>query len=70
MLHEQYEDMDPNYRSKEFFNNKKLINQLDGTQMKHAGLYAGEILSANQLGKVQQIRLRRLANVLGGFLEE
>ena len=70
MLHEQYEDMDPDYSSRNYLNNKKPLDTLDGTLMKKSGLYAQNILSANQLGKVHQIRLRRLANVIGGFLEE
>ena len=70
MLHELYEDMDPDYRSKEFIKNRELINSLNGSRMKKSGLNAQKVLSSNQLGKVQQIRLRKLANVLEGFLEE
>ena len=70
MLHELYEDMDPDYRSREFIQNRELINNLNGTRMKKSGLNAQKVLSANQLGKVQQIRLRKLANVLEGFLEQ
>ncbi|MDH5657062.1 MAG: hypothetical protein OEZ34_14200 [Spirochaetia bacterium] len=70
MLHELYEDMDPDYRSADFYKNSDLIGQLNGSRMKRSGLNAQNLLNESQLGKVQQIRLRRLADVLGGFAEE
>jgi hypothetical protein len=69
MLHELYEDMNPDYRPIQFLSRKTLITTIENKSMlPESGLAARNVLSGSQLQKVEQIRKRRLARVLDRFV--
>lgn len=68
MLHEIYEDMDPDYRSSIFFARKKLLGSIEShTILPDYDLKARGMLNETQMDKVAEIRQRRLAPVLDRF---
>ena len=68
MLHELYEDMDPEYRSSIFFARKKLLGSIESnTILPDYDLRARGLLNDTQLDKVHEIRQRRLTPVIDRF---
>jgi len=68
MLHE-YEDMDPDYRSSLFLQNRSLLAGIEShTTLPVNGLCARALLTTAQLDKVVQIRKRKLSAVLDRFV--
>lgn len=61
MLHEIYEDMDPDYISRIFQARKKLVSSIDHTLLPENGLLARGLLDESQLAKVRKIRKRRMS---------
>lgn len=71
MLHELYEDMDPEYRSRIFLARKKLLGSLESpTLLPEFGLHAREILNEKQFSRVEEIRKRRLAQLAHALVED
>ncbi len=68
MLHELYEDMDPDYRSSAFLSKKKLLGSIESpSSLPEYGLQARAMLNTTQLKRVEKIRERRLATVISRF---
>jgi hypothetical protein len=67
MLHEFISEMEPDYRSPVFLSDKSLIGDSTAALNSDADLTARRILSSGQLSKVQKIRSRKLAGILGRF---
>lgn len=70
MLHELYDDMDPDYKSRGFQTRTSLIESINGISPEKEGMNARSVLSSDQIGAVQKIRLRRLALVLDKFIQD
>ncbi len=64
MLHDTYEDFDPEYTSRVFQARKKLVASVDQTLLPENGLLARGLLDDAQLEKVRNIRTRRLSPVI------
>lgn len=68
MLHELYEDMDPDYRSSIFLARKKLLGSIENQSiLPEYDLRARGLLNETQMDKVAEIRERRLAPVIERF---
>jgi len=71
MLHEVYEDMDPDYRSKQFLSRKTLIGTIENSSLlPESGLSARNLLTHAQLKKIDKIRSKRLAGVMERFVRD
>lgn len=70
MLHE-YADMDPDYKARTFISRKELLSSVESTTiLPENGLSARSLLDECQLGKVQEIRVRRLSAVIDRFRKD
>ncbi|MCR9143646.1 MAG: hypothetical protein NXI24_15465 [bacterium] len=61
MLHDIYEDLDPEYTARIFQARKKLVGSVDQTLLPENGLLARGLLNDEQLKTVRNIRTRRLS---------
>jgi len=68
MLHELYEDMDPEFKSRVFLARKILLGSVESPTLIPAhGMTARNLLTPSQLEKVKKIRTRRLSRVINQF---
>lgn len=71
MLHELYEDMDPDYRSRIFLARKKLLSSVESPSLLPLqNLSARKLLNTVQLEKVVDIRKKRLRKVIDRFIAD
>ncbi len=71
MLHETYEDMDPDYQARVFLARRKLVGSIESpTLLPDHGLRARGMLNPAQLEKVKNIRTRRLQPVIDLFIPD
>ena len=61
MLHDKYEDFDPEYSARIFQARKQLLAGVDQTLLPENGLLARGLLDDAQMDKVRNIRTRRLS---------
>lgn len=61
MLHDKYEDFDPEYTARIFQARKSLVASVDQTLLPENGLLARGLLDKEQMDKVREIRTRRLS---------
>ena len=68
MLHEQYEDLDPDYRATIFMGRSRLLSSVEShTLLPDNRLNARSLLVDSQMQVVKRIRTRRLEPVLDRF---
>ena len=68
MLHEHYPDFDLEFSSRVYLARKALLGSVESfSLLPDSGLKARELLSDNQLQKVDRIRKRRLAATYNQF---
>ncbi len=71
MLHDQYEDFNPEYVASIFRARKNLVSSLDDTLLPDNGLQAAFLLDDEQMKVVRNIRTRRLKKkVLSRFIPD
>lgn len=71
MLHDKYEDFDPEYTSKIFRARKALVGSIEGTTLlPQNDLKARSLLNGMQMEVVKKIRQKRLEPVLNRFVPD